>query len=117
MQVVKFFFIVEEDEYLDEDYLGVYEDYGYMIVYFYWFYGDNIMGGLIIMVVFVFSFNVQREFVIVKDWVFFIQMEEEIEEEVWDVSMVVEYGEEIFVYMRQFEVCIFCSGVCQELWN
>ena len=29
---------------------------------------------------------------------------EEIEEETWDVSMVAEYGDEIFDYMRELEV-------------
>lgn len=30
---------------------------------------------------------------------------DEIEEELWDVSMVAEYGDEIFEYMRKLEVC------------
>lgn len=30
---------------------------------------------------------------------------EDVEEETWDVSMVAEYGEEIFAYMRDLEVC------------
>jgi hypothetical protein len=36
------------------------------------------------------------------------QTEEEIEEEAWDVSMVAEYGDEIFAYMRELEVCLSC---------
>jgi hypothetical protein len=31
---------------------------------------------------------------------------DDIEEEMWDVSMVAEYGEEIFEYMRELEVCL-----------
>lgn len=32
---------------------------------------------------------------------------DDIEEEIWDVSMVVEYGDEIFEYMWEFEVWIY----------
>lgn len=31
---------------------------------------------------------------------------DDIEEELWDVSMVAEYGDEIFEYMRKLEVCV-----------
>ena len=37
------------------------------------------------------------------------QTEEELEEEAWDVSMVAEYGDEIFAYMRELEVISFFS--------
>lgn len=30
--------------------------------------------------------------------------QEEIEDEAWDTSMVAEYGDEIFAYMRELEV-------------
>jgi hypothetical protein len=40
---------------------------------------------------------------------------EEIDEEMWDVSMVAEYGEEIFEYMRELEVSNPCSPLCSEL--
>lgn len=41
---------------------------------------------------------------------------DDIEEEMWDVSMVAEYGEEIFEYMRELEVSVlfppYLHGIC-----
>ncbi|KAK4177930.1 putative G2/mitotic-specific cyclin-3 [Triangularia setosa] len=93
----------EDDEYSDEDHSGVYEDHGYTTAHSYRSHGDNTTGGLTTMVAPAITINAQRELAIAKDWVLSTQTEEEIEEEAWDVSMVAEYGEEIFAYMRQLE--------------
>ncbi|KAK4658040.1 B-type cyclin [Podospora pseudocomata] len=102
-QVAKSLPTAEEDEYSDEDHSGVYEDHGYTTAHSYRSHGDNTTGGLTTMVAPASSLNAQRELAIAKDWVLSTQTEEEIEEEAWDVSMVAEYGEEIFAYMRQLE--------------
>ncbi|KAK0735519.1 cyclin-like protein [Apiosordaria backusii] len=95
----------EEDEYSDEDedHSGVYEDQGYTTAHSYRSHGDNTTGGPTTMVAPVVTVHAQTELAIAKDWVLSTQTEEEIEEEAWDVSMVAEYGEEIFAYMRQLE--------------
>lgn len=49
--------------------------------------------------------RVQRELDDAKALVAHTMTEEEIEEEAWDVSMVAEYGDEIFDYLRELEVC------------
>ncbi|KAK4203302.1 putative G2/mitotic-specific cyclin-3 [Triangularia verruculosa] len=93
----------EEDEYSDEDHSGVYEDNGYTTAHSYRSHGDNTTGGLTTMVAPAVTINAQRELQIAEEWVRSTLTEEEIEEEAWDVSMVAEYGEEIFAYMRQLE--------------
>ena len=49
--------------------------------------------------------NVQSkaELMAAKEYVFATRAAEDIEDEQWDTSMVVEYGEEIFEYMRELE--------------
>ncbi|KAM6512778.1 B-type cyclin [Fusarium solani] len=49
--------------------------------------------------------RVQRELEEAREEVERNRTDDEIEEELWDVSMVAEYGEEIFEYMRELEVC------------
>ena len=49
--------------------------------------------------------RVQRELEDAREEVERTRTDDEIEEELWDVSMVAEYGDEIFEYMRELEVC------------
>lgn len=49
--------------------------------------------------------RVQRELEEARDEVERTRTQDEVDEEMWDVSMVAEYGEEIFEYMRELEVC------------
>jgi hypothetical protein len=49
--------------------------------------------------------RVQRELEDAREEVERTRTSDEIEEEMWDVSMVAEYGDEIFEYMRELEVC------------
>ncbi|KAI9687845.1 MAG: hypothetical protein M1822_001925 [Bathelium mastoideum] len=48
--------------------------------------------------------RVERDLAIAKEIVESSRTEEDIEDEAWDTSMVAEYGEEIFQYMRSLEV-------------
>jgi hypothetical protein len=48
--------------------------------------------------------RVQRELEDARDEVERTRTQDEVEEELWDVSMVAEYGDEIFEYMRELEV-------------
>jgi G2/mitotic-specific cyclin 3/4 len=47
----------------------------------------------------------QQELEAAQLWVDSRRTEDDLEEEHWDVSMVAEYGEEIFSYMKELEVC------------
>ncbi len=58
-----------------------------------------------------FTAKVQKELDIARAIVESTTTEEQIEEEEWDTSMVAEYGEEIFAYMRKLEVSLSdCEG-------
>ena len=49
--------------------------------------------------------KVKKELAAAKEIVEATRTAEEIEDECYDTSMVAEYGDEIFDYMRQLEVC------------
>lgn len=55
--------------------------------------------------------RVQRELSAAKDWVEQTGFAEITDDEAWDTTMVTEYGDEIFLYMRELEVCLFARLV------
>ncbi|EON64113.1 hypothetical protein W97_03343 [Coniosporium apollinis CBS 100218] len=65
--------------------------------------GDNTTGGVTIVLAPRVTAKVERELVAAKDFVESTKTAEDIEDEAWDTSMVAEYGDEIFDYMRQLE--------------
>ncbi|KAK0719830.1 cyclin-like protein [Lasiosphaeris hirsuta] len=94
----------EPEEYWDEDEeQDLYDEQGYTTAHSYRSHGDNTTGGATTMVAPKVTVHVQRELEVAKAFVLENQSEEELEEEAWDVSMVAEYGEEIFEYMRTLE--------------
>ena len=98
----------EAEEYWDEDEeqdQELYDEQGYTTAHSYRSHGDNTTGGPTTMVAPKATAIEKRELDIAKAYVLQNQTEEEVEEEQWDVSMVAEYGEEIFEYMRELEVC------------
>jgi hypothetical protein len=97
---------VESEEYWDEEEeQDLYDDeQGYTTAHSYRSHGDNTTGGPTTLLAPNITTNVQKELDMAKDYVLDHQTEEEIEEEAWDVSMVAEYGDEIFTYMRELEV-------------
>lgn len=98
---------VEQDEYWDEeDEQDLYDDeQGYTTAHSYRSHGDNTTGGPTTLLAPDITANVQKELDMARKYVLAHQTEEEIEEEQWDVSMVAEYGDEIFSYMQELEVC------------
>jgi G2/mitotic-specific cyclin 3/4 len=48
--------------------------------------------------------KIKREIAAAKQYVEGSRTAEEIEDDSWDTSMVAEYGDEIFQYMRELEV-------------
>ncbi|KAK4163579.1 G2/mitotic-specific cyclin-4 [Cladorrhinum sp. PSN259] len=94
----------EPEEYSDEDdEQELYEEQGYTTAHSYRSHGDNTTGGLTSMVAPCVTVNVEKELELAKSFVLQNQTEEELDEEAWDVSMVAEYGDEIFAYMRELE--------------
>lgn len=86
----------------DEEDIG-YDEAGYTTAHSYKSYGDNTTGATTLVAPKK-TTRVQRELEIAKLSVEQHRPQEDIDEEEWDVSMVAEYGEEIFEYMRELEV-------------
>lgn len=96
--------IPEPEEYWDEDdEEDLYDEQGYTTAHSIRSYGDNTLGATALLAPKVTS-KVQRELEEARQFVESTRPQEDIDEEEWDVSMVAEYGEEIFQYMRELEV-------------
>ncbi|KAK0614288.1 cyclin-like protein [Immersiella caudata] len=94
----------EAEEYWDEDdEQELYDEQGYTTAHSYRSHGDNTTQGVTTLVAPKVTAVIERELEMAKVIVLENQTEEEVEEEAWDVSMVAEYGDEIFAYMRQLE--------------
>jgi G2/mitotic-specific cyclin 3/4 len=89
----------------DEDEDHGYDDKGYTTAHSYPSHGDNTTGGVTTVM---FPPKVtkkgQAEIEAAMQIVESRRTAEEIQEDAWDISMVAEYGEEIFQYMREQEV-------------
>ncbi|KAK4452465.1 cyclin-like protein [Podospora aff. communis PSN243] len=94
----------EAEEYWDEDdEQELYDEQGYTTAHSYRSHGDNTTQGVTTLVAPKVTAGIERELEMAKAIVLENLSEEEVEEEAWDVSMVAEYGDEIFTYMRQLE--------------
>ncbi|KAF2199751.1 hypothetical protein GQ43DRAFT_105166 [Delitschia confertaspora ATCC 74209] len=85
----------EEEEYFDAD--------GYTTARSLRERGDNTTGGVTIVLAPRVTTKSQRELMAAKQYVETHKTVEDIEDEQWDTSMVAEYGDEIFEYMRTLE--------------
>ncbi|KAF2710128.1 hypothetical protein K504DRAFT_454466 [Pleomassaria siparia CBS 279.74] len=85
----------DEDEYFDAD--------GYTTARSLRSRGDNTTGGVTLVLAPRVTTKTQRELEAAKLFVESHKSAEDIEDEQWDTSMVAEYGEEIFEYMRELE--------------
>lgn len=98
--------MTEPDDHWDEDEGDLYDDQGYTTAHSFKSHGDNTTGGVTTMLAPKVTAKVQKELDIARAIVESTTTEEQIEEEEWDPTMVAEYGEEIFAYMRQLEVSL-----------
>jgi hypothetical protein len=99
----------EPEEYWDEEEeQELYDEQGYTTAHSFRSHGDNTTSGPTTLLAPNVSVDVQEELELAKAYVLDHQTEDEIEEEAWDVSMVAEYGDEIFAYMRELEVRFPC---------
>lgn len=94
----------EPEEYWDEDYEDNEEEDGYVTARSYRSRGDNTTGGATMVLFPKYNQKIKREITQAKLVVEATRSPEDIEEEFWDTSMVAEYGNEIFDYMRELEV-------------
>ncbi len=92
---------VEEDDDEDEEY---YDADGYTTARSFRSRGDNTTGAMTIVAAPRITARVQRELEAAKHYVESTRCLEDVEDEAWDTSMVAEYGDEIFDYMRVLEV-------------
>ena len=98
--------VSEPEEYWPEEEEEVYDDQGYTTAHSYRSRGDNTTGGATIMLFPKVTNKVKKELAAAKDIVENARTAEDIEDELWDTSMVTEYGDEIFAYMRELEVSL-----------
>lgn len=94
----------EPEEYWDEDDYENEEDEGYTTARSYRSRGDNTTGGATTVLFPKYNNQVRRELALAKQAVEATRTVEDIEDEYWDTSMVAEYNDEIFEYIREQEV-------------
>jgi G2/mitotic-specific cyclin 3/4 len=97
----------EPEEYWDEDEEDNYDEEGYVTARSYRSKGENTTGGATTVLFPHANQKVKGEIAAAKELVEATRTAEEIEDECYDTSMVAEYGNEIFDYMKQLEVCPF----------
>ncbi|APA11327.1 hypothetical protein SS1G_11572 [Sclerotinia sclerotiorum 1980 UF-70] len=92
---------LEPEEYWPEDEEEAYDEQGYTTAHS--FRGENTTGGATTVIVPKVTNKVKKELEDARILVESVRTQEDIEDEMWDTSMVAEYGEEIFSYMRELE--------------
>ena len=96
----------ESHQYYDEEEEEeLYYDDGYTTARSLEMRGTNTTGGATIVLQPKYTSKIKAELAAAKELVQAALSPDDIEDEQWDTSMVAEYGEEIFDYMRTLEVC------------
>ncbi|MCJ1481573.1 hypothetical protein MMC06_001732 [Schaereria dolodes] len=90
----------EEEEEEEENY----DEEGYATARSFKSRGDNTTGGATTILFPKVNQKVKKELAAAKQLIESTRTAEEIEDEAWDTSMVAEYGDEIFQYMRDLEI-------------
>lgn len=96
--------VSEPEEYWEEEEEEIYDDQGYTTAHSTRSRGDNTTGGATTVLFPKVTNKAKRELAEAKVIVESSRTMDEIEDEAWDTSMVAEYGDEIFAYMRELEV-------------
>ncbi|MCJ1247719.1 hypothetical protein MMC30_004934 [Trapelia coarctata] len=97
--------ISEPEEYWDdEDDEENYDEEGYVTARSYKSRGENTTGGATTILFPKVTNKAKKELQAAKELVEASRTNDEIEDEAWDMSMVAEYGDEIFSYMRELEI-------------
>lgn len=102
--------VFEPEEYWDEeDAAENYDEEGYVTARSFKSRGDNTTGGATTLLFPKVTQKANKELAAAKDLIEGSKTTEDLEDEAWDTTMVAEYGEEIFSYMKDLEVQ--CSSV------
>ncbi len=105
VQKLKLAPVLEPEEYWDdEEDEGNYDEEGYMTARSYKSRGDNTTCGATTVLFPKLNQKAKKEIAAAKDLIEGSRTKEEIDDETWDTTMVAEYGDEIFQYMRDLEV-------------
>lgn len=97
--------VSEPEEYWDEEEEEEnYDEDGYVTARSYKSRGDNTTNGATTVLFPKFNQKVKRELAAAKELIESTRTNEDIDDESWDTTMVAEYGEEIFQYMKDLEV-------------
>lgn len=94
----------EPEEYWDDEEYENEEDDGYVTARSYRSRSENTTGGATTVLFPKYNPKARREIAMAKQFVESSRTADDIEDEMWDTSMVAEYGDEIFEYMREMEV-------------
>lgn len=99
----------EPEEYWEDEEEEIYDEQGYTTAHSYRSRGDNTTGGATTVLFPKVTSKVKKDLAAATELFEMSRTQEDIEEEAWDTSMVAEYGDEIFSYMRELEVgfCMF----------
>lgn len=96
--------VSEPEEYWDDEAEENYDEEGYATARSFRSRGENTTGGATTMLFPKVNQKAKREIAAAKDLIEGSKTAEELEDEAWDTTMVAEYGEEIFGYMKDLEV-------------
>jgi G2/mitotic-specific cyclin 3/4 len=106
--------VSEPEEYWEDEEEEIYDEQGYTTAHSYRSRGDNTTGGATTVLFPKVTKKVEREIAAAKELVERSRTQDEIDDEQWDTSMVAEYGDEIFAYMRELEVSLRISFFVPE---
>ncbi|KAI9678537.1 MAG: hypothetical protein M1817_005594 [Caeruleum heppii] len=96
--------VTEPEEYWEEHHDDHYAEDGYTEAQTHRSRGDNTTGGVTTVVLPKVTAKVKKELAAAKDIVESARSQDDIEAEEWDTTMVAEYSDEIFEYMRELEI-------------
>ena len=96
--------VSEPEEYWDDEAEENYDEEGYATARSFKSRGDNTTGGATTVLFPKVNQKTRKEIAAAKELIEGSKTAEELEDEAWDTTMVAEYGEEIFSYMKDLEV-------------
>ena len=96
--------VSEPEEYWDDEGEDNYDEEGYVTARSYKSKGDNTTGGATTVLFPKLNLKTKKEIAAAKILIEGSKTREELVEDAWDTTMVAEYGEEIFQYMKDLEV-------------
>ena len=96
--------VSEPEEYWDDEGEETYDEEGYVTARSFKSRGENTTGGATTVLFPKVNQKTRKEIACAKELIERSKTTEELEDEAWDTTMVAEYGEEIFQYMKDLEV-------------